>query len=107
MAYPNLVAKIMRMKGPIIRDVKIPINTSDTSIQYDLVQQYKAVGLDFMLVNHGTGTVSVEIDGISETIDIEGGDSFSFSDITYTRIKITNSGGNTLIGFLAGKKVID
>ena len=106
-AYPNLIVKVMRMSRPIIRNVVIPINTSDTSIKYDLIQERKAIGLDFMLVNNGTSTVSVKIDGIADTIDIQGGDSFSFSDIAFARIEITNSGGNTLVGMIAGVKVID
>ena len=104
MAYPNVIQRIVQM-GKVIRDWKLPLNTSDTSFTLDTVQEYKAVGLDFMIVNNGTTTVNIEIDGFEDTIDVEGGDSFSFSDIAYTMIKITNSGGATLIGFFAGKKI--
>ena len=107
MAYANLRYKLIGMPKPILRDVIVPINTTNTEVLVDLVQEHKALGLDFMLVNNGTGTVSVYIDGAADAIDIEGGDSFSFSGIIFARIKITNSGGNSIVGLIAGKKVID
>jgi len=104
MAYPQLFKRLEKFGGKIIRDFKLPLNTAETSISIDLVQEHKAIGLDFMLVNWGTSTVSVKFDGAT-AIDIGGGDSFSFSDIEFCRVTIDNSGGNKIVGFIAGKKL--
>jgi len=104
-AYYDLRERLLRMQKPLLRDTMIPINTN-SDVEIDLVQQHNALGLDFLIVNNGTSEINVFIDNAETSIDVQGGDSFSFSDIIYARIKIVNSSGNSLVGMIAGKKVI-